>query len=372
MTRAARAELQAPHLIDLELHVAAPGPLPDTPMQERATLRGKIAYGHVNAPYKDGAMLSDEQDTAAARSALLSSSQAASSAREMVMGAQRPEALAASFMSTLESTLNTAGLSHMKAVVMGWSVLPRLREVYKLKKVVQDELRFRVKLEEAVLGLDKHLFTLVHSTTEGLITYEGSVFSTGSLPNLWEQTYKDRVKKFTDVLHDLRNSAKGETKLFEEMNVGFLIGKVTGAMMEAAANGDKAHCYKMAGVLATLNSWRAFVDHVLNRRMLTLLQAMRSKAKRISKLQHQSAEYKAAVEANLEEMAKVRDNMPPLPLLQRMVHMGYMADRDEPQDEIARIEARAPDIGAFIGELPEGFWARPASAVARALAAPAS
>jgi hypothetical protein len=272
----------------------------------------------------------------------------------------------------MQSTLNTAGLSHMKAVVKGWPVLPRLREVFKSKKVVQDELRFRVKLEEAVFGLDKHLYTLVYSPTEGLIAYEGSIFGTGSLPNLWEQSYKDRGKKFTDVLHGLRNNAKSENKLFDEMSLGFLIGKVTAAMMEAAANGDKAHCYKMAGVLATLNNWRAFVDHVLSRRMLTLLQAMRSKAKRIGKLQHQSAEYKAAVDANLEEMAKVLDSMPPLPLLQRMVHMGYMDGHDEPQDEIARIEARAPDIGAFISELPEGFWARPASAVVRALAAPAS
>ncbi len=367
-------EPQAPRSIVVHLHVAAPGPLPDTPLQDRIGLRKKIAYGQVGAPYQDGAALVETRDAAAAQPSHVGSSQAASSGRDKVMGAQRPEAQAAAYLADQKSTLNTAGLGHMAAVVEGWSVRPRLREVYKSKKLAQDELWVSAKLEEAVFGLDKHLYTLVHNPSDGLLAYEVAVFTTGSLPQLWEQAYKDKVTKFTDVLHNLPNSAAGQTKLYPQMNLGVLIGKVTAFMIEAAGNGDKAHCLKMAGTLTTLNSWRVFVDHVLGRRFLSILQALRSKAMRIGRLQHQTAEYKAAVDKNLEEMATARDNMPPLPPLPRMIHMGYSSAGVEPEDENARIEARVVDLGALIGERSEGFWARPASAAAaaRALAPPAS
>ena len=280
--------------------------------------------------------------------------------------------------------------------------------------------------------------------------------------------------------------------------------------MEAAANSDKAHCYKMVGVLATLNSWRAFVDHVLNRRMLTLLQAEVSPGTLAHTVADdcpaddpvelgidaqlpavQSAEFPSADPASFSEdirklmlpasfgaltispenaesstslgvishpptppktavapepsspeddtqpQAEVPETLaaqPPVESpkrdkpLKKVKPVKQKSDRgsgarrsasascstsrpstrrpwkqtlrrwptcattcrrcrccngwctwatwptatSRTQDEIARIEARAPDIGAFIGELPEGFWARPASAVARALAAPAS
>jgi len=56
-----------------------------------------------------------------------------------------------------------------------------------------------------------------------------------------------------------------------------------------------------------------------------------------------------------------------------MIHLGYSSAGVEPEDENARIEARIVDLGALIGERPEGFWAQPVSAAAaRALAPPAS
>ena len=365
-------EPQAPRSLVLTLHVVAAGPLPETPLQDRVGLRKKIAYGHVGAAYNDGAALVDARDAAAAQPAHVGSSQAASSGRDKLMAAQGPEAQAAAYLASVETTLNTAGLGHMTAVVKGWSLLPRLREVFNTKKAVQDELWVRVKLEEALFALDKHLSTLVHDPADGLLAYEVAIFNTGSVPRSWEVAYKARLTKFTNVLHDLPNSAKGETKLYPQINVGTVSGKVTAFMAEAAANGDREHCVKMAGVLATLNSWRAFVEHVIGRRMLSLLQAQRSKAKRIGTLQHQSAEYKAAVEKNLEEMATARDRMPPLPPLLRMIHMGYSSAGVEPEDENARIASRVADLSALIGERPEGFWARPAGAAARALAPPAS
>ena len=114
---------------------------------------------------------------------------------------------------------------------------------------------------------------------------------------------------------------------------------------------------KLAGVLTTLNSIGALIDHVLVRRMPSLLQALRLKSKRIGTLKHHNPLYAPAVAANLEEMAKMRDNMPPLPTWLRMVHYGYM-DCPEPADDNARIEARVLDFSAFVGERSVGYWAQ--------------
>ena len=352
-----------------------PGPLPDTPLQERSQLRKKIAYGHVGAPYFDNVAVITARDAAeeAARSAHASSQAgSAPNALSRLAAAQSPEAKAAAYMHQYDSTLNTAGLQHMRPVAEYWAKRERLREVYNSASKVQEELRKRSKLEEALFALDRHLNTLVHHMTDGLLAYENIVFTTGNVPGQWEEALKQREEKFNAVLHGLRNDAQGENRLFPTMDLGFLSQRVTGAMIQAAHNGDMVHCKKMAGVLVTLDHWRAFILHVLGRRMLSLLQALRSKSKRLERLQHHTPAYQDAVQKNLEAMAAARDNMPPLALLPRMIHMGYSAAGCEPDDESLRIEARVVDFAAFVGERPDGFWARDGASAARAPVAPSS
>ena len=350
-----------------------PGPLPDTPLQDRGQLRKKIAYGHVGVPYQDSVAVIAARDAAeeVARSAHASSQAgSAPNALSRLAAAQSPEAKAAAYVNQFDSTLNTAGLKHLRHVVVYWSKRERLRDVYNTANKVQIELRKRSKMEEALFALDRHLFTLVHHVADGLLSYENTVFTTGNVPPGWEEAVKQKEEKFSAVLYGLKNNAPGENQLFPNMDLGFLSFKVTSAMIEAARNGDLEHSKKMAGCLVTLDHWRAFIHHVLGRRMLSVLQALRSKHKRLERLQHHTPAYQDAVQHNLEAMAAARDNMPPLAPLPRMIHLGYSTAGREPDDESLRIEARVVDFAAFVGERPDGFWAREGPSTVRALAAP--
>jgi hypothetical protein len=202
-----------------------PGPLPDTPLQDRGQLRKKIAYGHVGVPYQDNVAVIAARDAAeeAARSAQASSQAgSAPNALSRLAAAQSPEALAATYVNQYNPTLNTAGLKHLRPVVEYWSARERLRDAFNTANKVQDELRKRSKLEEALFALDRHLFTLVHHTSDGLLSYENLVFTTGNVPPKWEEALKQKEDKFCAVLYGLRNEASGDNKLFPNMDVGFL------------------------------------------------------------------------------------------------------------------------------------------------------
>ena len=309
----------------------------------------------------------------AARSAL-GSSQAGSApnAHNQLAAAQSPAAKAVAYMKQYDSVLNTAGLQHMRPVRQVWAQRERLRDAFNSANKVQVELRTRSKLEEALFACDRHITALVHHAVDGLLTYEDTVFTTGNVPPRWEEALKQKEEKFCAVLYGLKNDGTGENKLFPNMDVGFLTFKVTGFMMTAAHNGDLEHCKKMAGVLVILEQWRAFIQHVLGRRMLSFFQAMRSKSKRLERLQQHTPQYHEAVQSNLQAMAAARDNMPPLALMPRMIHMGYSAAGREPDDESMRIESRVVDFAAFVGERPDGFWARDGASAARVPAAPSN
>ena len=361
------APAQHPRDVDVTLEVVASG-LPETPRQKRDVQLNKIAYGHKGAPYKDNKAVLDDLD--AAEKAMQASSASpgqVTSATDRLMQSNSEEAQRKRYRDEMKSQLDTGGLQHMEHVLAYWTERPRLRKHFDSRKVVQDELRSRSKMEEALFELDKHLGALVNGAG-GLSQYETAVFTIGSNTANWEKAYVDVGNKFLNVLHGLQNTSKKENSLFTHIDIGFLSQKAWGATFLATSVGDLAHAKKMAGVLTTLNAWRALVEHVLLRRLPSLKAAMRTKAGNIGNLRSTDPAYAAAVAKNLEEMAKARDSMPPLPNLLRMVHYGYSSSGCE--DESARIEARVVDFNAFVGERPAGFWAQPGRLGAPAAAAP--
>jgi hypothetical protein len=125
----------------------------------------------------------------------------------------------------------------------------------------------------------------------------------------------------------------------------------------------------MAGVLVTLDSWRALVDHVLCRRMPALVQALRLKERMMTTsggMLKKDQDFEDAKALCSPELAKLRDYMPQMPPLLRMVHYGYSPVGAVPEDENMRIEERVTDFNAFVGDRPESFWAQEGAAAAPA------
>ena len=360
--------------MDLTLVVVDSGPLPSTPQQARVVLVNKIAYGYPGAPYDDTAAVVEGVDAAAAAAAAAAQASSASQPAKDVNSALmegRKEAVypVKKYVMEMRSLLNTGGMRHLGPVMEAWARYKRLREFWNTKMAVQTELKARWKLEEALFALDAHLYTILHGS-DGILEFEQDVFTVGSVPAKWESTYEKHGARFLEVLYGpLTNAAPGESVEFKRMDICFLTGKTQASLFDACRAGDLEHAKKMAGVLATLANQRSFVEHVL-RRMPAFWQATLLKSERLGKLRSSQPEYSAVVTKNLTDLATMRDCMPPLPSLLRMVHYGYSASGAEPYDESARIEMRAPDLGIYVGERTAGFWAQSGGAEERASAAP--
>lgn len=228
--------MQWPRTVDLTLQVVDDGPLPDTPLQSRNVVRDKIAYGRPGEPYKDSAAVLAAIDAAAAQAASAQAASAHGASSQVpnvnahlmhnAAAINSEPAKAAQYMRDFRPTMNSGGIGHLTGILEAWARRKRLREEYSTATKVQVELQSRVKMEEVLFELDKHIAHITCDKDSGLCKYEDDVFGVFSNAVGWKFTYAAMCNKYTGLLDELKNTSKKNKAEFPRMDLPFLVLKV--------------------------------------------------------------------------------------------------------------------------------------------------